>query len=234
MGGNTGSWRRVRSCGFTPSTFRTSPHPLLPWPCPGSKAGALALPTPPHPRRGPALPKAPCSGYYMRYRLPEVGPRPPQLSHYCPLRESSLTATIHSTSFYLIPSPDRPLDAPSFPWTHEVGPETRQFHLAPSTRASPPSSQPRDPTTPKELSAQPRAAPLLPAPWSGVLRSHDSLKLHLPTKTRLRLQLVSGSRPRSPSSRLLLVPPTPGPGQSEASGRQARVSVGACVRARGG
>lgn len=69
-----------------------------------------------------------------------------------------------------------------------------------------PSSQPRGPTTPKALSAQPSTAPLLPAPRSGVLRSHDSLKLHLPTKTRLRLQLVSGSRPRSPSSRLLLCP----------------------------
>lgn len=47
--------------------------------------------------------------------------------------------------------------------------------------------------------------------------------------TGLRLQLVSGSLPHLSSSRLLLVPPTPGPSQSEASGPQARVPVGACV-----
>lgn len=68
------------------------------------------------------------------------------------LPESSLSATIHSTSFgFILSLAPYPLTRqalsrdPQLPLNHEVGPETLQVHLVPFNLGIAPSSQPRGP-----------------------------------------------------------------------------------------
>lgn len=177
---------------------------------------------------GPAL-KPPRAG-----SAPAPGPL--RVTHYCPIRESSLSATIHCTRVCLIsalaPCPFVRQGVRPCLWIPNLS-EPRGPTRAPPATPRPLHTRPRPapslvaPNLPEVLSAQPSATPLPPAPSRRPplpVPIHTSLTEN---KRTSQTPTCSGPRPRAPSGRLLPARPQPAPANQKAG---ACPVVRACTR----
>ena len=184
VGGNTGSGRRGRSLEGRvvlrpPLNLSISPPTLL-MTLSGLHGRSARLPNPasptarPHSQGGstlrvPPVSRAPGSRPSALHRPLITAPPAslPSQQQFTPLSPLLLVGAVtpHPT-WHQASSLD-----PQLPLIHKDGPAPRQLYLAPFIPGIASTPNPAGPNTVKALSAQPSAAPVLPAPQPGVAGS---------------------------------------------------------------